>query len=121
MPTYLTLPIGFYDAWQVTATGDDGSAITSFQAGDTLDASVYLGPGQAALFSPTVTWIDVAAGTIRLEIAEAQTAALSRGVYRLEIGVTVSGKRVPVVDGLLELTSTKAASSAPLRTPYCSI
>jgi hypothetical protein len=121
MPTYLTLPIGFDDAWQVIATGDDGQAVTGYQPEDTLDASVYLGPGQAALFSPLVAWINAPSGSIRLEISAAQTLGLSRGLYRLEIGVTVDGKRVAVVDGLIELTSTKAVSSAPLRTPYCDV
>jgi hypothetical protein len=104
--------------WVLPILDKNGAAITTALAGDPLQATVWMGDDQAALFHPSLTWIDNTQGTTKLTVAAAQTAALAAGVYRLECYWIPNNLRRRFFNGFLELEHS-AGSAAALST-YCS-
>lgn len=105
-----------------TTLMNDG-LVVAFPSGATLDASVWVGGDEAALFSPTIAWDTAnggyAAGVVALTMAAASLAPLASGDYRLQVGVTVSGVRSPCFDGIVNLRDTVGSDVAP--TAWCSL
>ncbi len=110
--------IGTDADWQITALDSSGAAVV-FSGTETLAATVWAGDDQAALFAPTVSFINAAAGTMKLSVGAAQTANLAIGLYRVTVTVTSGGRAFDCFDGLLELDHTAGTATAP--TVYCSL
>jgi hypothetical protein len=90
LPTFDCV-IGADRKFTLTLRDDSGSAITTYTGSATLDASVWGGDDLYESFDATATWVDAAAGTIRLTLAKADTATLEPGVYQVLLSITASG------------------------------
>jgi hypothetical protein len=116
--TALSQVIGTTRSRKLTAMSG-GRAITgTFQSGDALSATVWRGEDQSALFNPTVSWIDAAAGTINLTITAAQlaTAAVTAGTYFVKVLVTptIDGQPRAVHFGTIRFLAGGGSAAAPV-------
>lgn len=105
--------------WGVVLKRPDGAVETGFTEDADLAGAVWIGGDQESLVTPTLTWIDADAGSLKLEISAAQSASLSPGRYYVKISVTASGKTSTLVSGqnTLEWLDIAAApgEAEPLR------
>jgi hypothetical protein len=92
----------------------NAGVVVPYTSGDTLDASVWRGGSESALFSPAVAWVDATAGTFTLTVGRGQTATLDAGAYRLQVGVTSGGSRSLVYDATIEITEAPGSDSPPI-------
>lgn len=101
---------------------NNGTPVT-FPSGAVLDALVWPGNSLSTTFVPVVAWDTpnggYANGVILLSITATQSAMLSEGNYRFQVGVTIAGTRYLVYDGNLLVKET-VGTNAPA-TPWCSL
>jgi hypothetical protein len=118
VPWTSTATPGF--ALNLSTTLMNDGAMVPFTSGATLDASVWIGGNEAALFSPTIAWDTpnggYAAGVVALAMPASSLAPLVAGDYRFQCGVTVSGVRSIFYDATFQVGDT--TGSATLRVPY---
>ena len=107
----LEVMVGADAAWKLTLRDRASKPITTYTSAAALSAACWQGDDQAALFSPSATWIDPASGTIALAVSAAQTATLTAGVYDLLIAITAGGltAKRPIAGGLRVLPSPGSA------------
>lgn len=122
--TRLDIAKGRDDAFLVECFGVDADGVAVamvFNAGDTLDASVWLGGDTAEVFSPAATIEDGPNGVIRLTFAASQTASLPNGVYPLEVFVTPASttQKIRCAEAWVKLLDSPGSSSSSLPV-YCS-
>lgn len=91
--------IGF--AVTLNTTLMNNGVVVSYSDTPTIDAAVWVGGDEAALFAPTMTVISATLGTISLAISAAQSSATFEGTYRLQVGVTDGAVRSVAYDGFL--------------------
>lgn len=107
---------GAYAAWKLTIRGEDEAVVTTWTDSAVLAATCWPGDDQAELFAPSVEWISAAAGTIKLSVSEAQSAALAVGSY--PINVTITGSDGPITRPAGMLRVEPAPGDATARTVY---
>src|SRR5690349_7653943 len=111
------------DSWLITPrTSSRAPMANQFQVTDALFSDVWPGGTQAAIFSPTITWVDPAIPKCRLSISSAQSAAMEEGVYHIAASVqwdSGDGERHPIYYGLIEFYAGVGTSSLP--STYCTI
>ena len=117
---HIAARVGYDASWTFTIVDGNGNPITTYAGAEPLGGDVWLGESTATLFSPSVTWLSAAAGTVTLSIAKAQTAGLVAGKYGLDCFLAdTSGRFLTIYQAMLTLTSSPGAT--PLRPTYCSI
>jgi hypothetical protein len=120
LSSQLTQALGESRAWTVTAR-QNGIAIAGvFTGSDALSAQVFAGDGQPVLFAPTCSWVDAAAGTIRVAITAAQlaAAAITPGEYLLRVFVTPVSDGQPRLVGQWSIAFTPAPGTDAAPTAY---
>lgn len=99
----------------------EGDPVTSFNSGDAL--SVVLWDGGASAPTPTTAaaeWLDAPAGTWRLSIDAAASAALEPARHRIRVDAARGLDVACLLDGSLDVAPGPVADAPPLPTPYCS-
>jgi hypothetical protein len=109
--------IGADVARTLTLLDASGEPITSWSSGAVLSAVCWSGDDQQALFSPAVTWIDPALGTIAYTHNASQTAGLAPGYYQLLLTISAGSITRKGRIGVLKLLSASGAAAAPA--VYC--
>jgi hypothetical protein len=89
----------------------------TYTGSETLAASVWPGDDRAALFSPTVAWLDPDARTMSLSWAGSDTSGLAPGRYRLELRITSGGATTKLDVAAVDLLATPGSATAPAA--YC--
>ncbi len=112
--TILTVSSNCDGSWQVAAEDSSGVAV-AFNGGDSLECVVWQGSDSAALFSPSVSWLSAALGTITVSVSAAQTAPLTPGLYPLEVtAIPVStGQRLRVLDAWFSVDPSPGVRAMP--------
>lgn len=109
----LEIKAGFGQQW--VATLRNSGVAVAYTTSATLDATLWRGGGEAALFNPTVAWIDAPNGKFTLTIAPNQTTALDPGEYSLEVGITpLGGVRSLGFAGVIRITDAPGTNPAPV-------
>jgi hypothetical protein len=99
-----------YGALQI-ANNDGTPAINVYTSGSVLSASVSQGQGQAAIFSPTVAWVNSALGIFSLSMPGSGLALLDpAGEYYVLVTETTAGIPVGVWEGRLKVFSTPGST-----------
>jgi hypothetical protein len=115
MSTTITIALGFDRTWELEFRSAD-DAVCPYPDDAVLDAAVWRGDDEAALFSPGIAAIDPDAGTAALTVGKSQIATLDPGLYPLQVGGTWDGRRLELFDGFLEVR--RAPGTAPARKVY---
>ncbi len=114
----ISVPSGVDAEYQITLRDSSSNAVTVYDEADTLSAEVWSGDDQAILFSPTVTWLTPTAGTLKLTIGAAQTAAILPANYRIRVLIDTSDdRRLAAWEGWLEVQSSAGSATTP--SAYC--
>ncbi len=117
----LTVSIGATLAATVTLRDETGVAIANTYDGtEPLSLALWAGEDQAAASLPgsTVAWLSAAAGTVTLRLAQADTATLAEGAYRLRVRMTDGSDLVDCYEARLTVTAAPGTATAPA--VYCS-
>lgn len=115
----LVIDAGTDREWQVSLFDSDEDAVTAFTSSATLVGKVWPGDDQAATFTPTCTWIDATAGTLKLSIGASQTTSVTPGVYHALITVAEGGKTYTGWRGTIQIRGVLGSATAP--TAYCTL
>jgi hypothetical protein len=87
MADLMTVAQGLSSTWTLTIRGPSGAAFTGYAGTEALTGSVRLGRDAPALIVLAPTWLDAAAGTIKLVIPGAVTTALDVGRYLVQVSL----------------------------------
>lgn len=85
-----------------------------FLVDDPLSARLWAGDDQAPVLTKTPTWTDVTTAAYKIAFSDADTAALTPGLYRCIVTVARSGRTAPVGDFLVRITEAPGTASAPV-------
>jgi len=105
----------------VAADYQGNPVASAFLATDQLVGTIWPGGSSSALaVAPSCSWIDASAGSWRLQLADADTAALEPGRYRIQVVVRRGASSATLHDSTLDVTpSASPATDAPTVAPYC--
>jgi hypothetical protein len=117
--TELSLVQGSAAYFILAAVDRDGSTPSQLLSSDTLTAVVWAGQNQAALFSPTATWANVAAAQVAVAFTGSQTTALDyAGTYHMQVSVTRGTTTIVIIDCLLQILPSPGTGTDLVK-PYC--
>jgi hypothetical protein len=111
----LTIEQGQTKAWALgPITDGNGVQVTTFSGSDVPTAKIWPGDSEAAIDTPTVTWIQTAApASLNLTITPTDTAALEVQPYPIEAWVAHSGQNLLVWRGWLDVSASSGSAAAP--------
>ncbi len=89
----------------------DGTA-ASFLPGDTLACELWPGDGQAAIFAPTITWLDEPSAQFQISFNDTDAATIPPSVYRILATASRAGRSADLLppDSTLEILSAPGSS-----------
>ncbi len=104
-------------AWDVQALDSSGNPVPILST-DTLEAIVWGGLDAAPVATLEATLTDGPSGTLNVAISAVQSAAITPGIYPLEVAATRSAERLRILTAWLQVDSSPGSSTG---TPtYCS-
>lgn len=86
--------------------------ITTYTGSATLSGRVWPGDDQETIVAPTFSWIDATAGTIRMDLSDAQTSLIPPGSYPIELSIVAGSQTVRRRIGILDVLPTAGAATA---------
>lgn len=89
----------------------------TYTGAETLTAAIWPGDDQAAVITPTCTWIDPEERTLSVAWTADDTEDLAPGRYPLELAITASGQVTRLDVAVVEFLATPGAGTA--RPAYC--
>src|SRR5271157_1108817 len=100
-------------------TNPDGTAATQFLNTDVLTASVWAGANEAALLTPSTTWLNsnAPAGQIQITFQNSDSASLAIGTYYLQAYATRAGSPSRTTALLPRGTSLEIIAAAQMAVP----